>query len=86
MVAALFYIPTSDEVGSKFSTFLLTVVFYVYDCSYPDRCKEGFLFVCCLFFRAAPAAHESSQARGQFGAIAASLHHSHSNIRSELCL
>ena len=43
---------------------------------------------CCLslyilfFFRAVPAACGSSQARGQIGAAAASLHHSHSNIRS----
>ena len=32
----------------------------------------------CLFFRAAPAAYGSSQARGGNGAAAASLHHSHS--------
>ena len=43
-----------------------------------------FLFVCvfCLF-RAAPAAHGSSQARGRIGAIAASLHHSHRDARSQ---
>ena len=43
-----------------------------------------FLFVClfCLF-RAALAAYGSSQAGGQIGAIPASLHHSHSNVRSE---
>ena len=34
---------------------------------------EGF----CLFFRATPMAYGSSQARGQIGAAAASLHHSH---------
>ena len=34
-------------------------------------------------FRAAPAAYGSSQARGRIGATAASLHHSHSNARSE---
>ena len=37
----------------------------------------GFVFI-YLFFRVTPAAHGSSQARGQFGAAAASLHHSHS--------
>ena len=31
------------------------------------------------FFRAPPAAHGSSQARGRIGALAAGLHHSHSN-------
>ena len=31
-------------------------------------------------------AHGGSQARGQIGATAAGLHHSHSNAGSELCL
>ena len=35
------------------------------------------------FFRAALLAHESSQARGPIGAIAAGLHHSCSNSGSE---
>ena len=41
-----------------------------------------FFFFFCLF-RAAPVAYGSSQARGQIGAAAASLHHSHSNEGSE---
>ena len=47
-----------------------------------------FFFFVFFFFppRAAPAAYESSQARGQIGATAAGLHHSHSNARSELLL
>ena len=44
-----------------------------------------FCFV-ALFFRAAPVAYGDSQARGLIRAIAAGLHHSHSNTRSELCL
>ena len=36
------------------------------------------------FFRAAPSAYGGSQARGQIGAVAAGLHHSHSNAGSEL--
>ena len=36
-----------------------------------------------LLFRAAPAAYEDSQARGQTGATAAGLHHSHGNAGSE---
>ena len=35
------------------------------------------------FFRAAAEAHGSSQTRGQIGATAAGLHHSHSNVGSE---
>ena len=41
-----------------------------------------FFFFFCLF-RAIPAAHGDSQARGLMGAIAAGLGHSHSNDRSE---
>ena len=37
-------------------------------------------------FRAAPVVYTSSQARGQIGAAAASLHHSHSNARSKVHL
>ena len=43
------------------------------------------LFYFC-FFRATPVAYGSSQARGLIRAIAAGLHYSHSNARSELCL
>ena len=37
-------------------------------------------------FRAAPVTYESSQPRGQIGAPATSLHHSHSNTGSKLHL
>ena len=44
-------------------------------------------FLCtCLFFRSTPTAHGGSQARGSIRAIAASLHHSHSNTGSQPCL
>jgi len=43
------------------------------------------LFSICLL-RAVPAAYGSSQARGRIGATAAGLHHSHSNVGSELQL
>ena len=39
-----------------------------------------------FFFRAAPTAYGSSQARGQIGAIASGLHHSHSKVGSKPCL
>ena len=41
-----------------------------------------FLFI----LRAEPAAYGNSQARGPIRAVAASLHHSHSNLESEHCL
>ena len=41
-----------------------------------------FLFVCFGLFRAALAAHGDSQGRGRIGAVAAGLHHSHSNAGS----
>ena len=43
----------------------------------------SFFFLTFFFLMAAPAAYGSSQARGGIGAAAASLHHSHSNARSE---
>ena len=45
-----------------------------------------FFFFFFLLFGSAPAAYGSSQARGQVRATATSLHHSHSNTGSELCL
>ena len=46
----------------------------------------GVFLFCFLHFRAAPVAYGSSQAKGQIGAAAAGLHHSHSNLGSKLCL
>jgi len=43
-------------------------------------------FVYFSFLIAKPVAHGNSQARGPIGAIAASLHHSHSKAGSELHL
>ena len=51
----------------------------------PLSCLCGLFFFSPLF-RAAPAAYESYQTRGQIRAAAASLCHSHSNARSELRL
>ena len=49
-----------------------------------------FIFVCLFFvfcpFRAVPTTYGGSQARGLIRAVAASLHQSHSNARSELRL
>ena len=47
---------------------------------------ENQLLFCSFFFRAAPTACGGSRARGRIGAVAADLHHSHSNTGSELRL
>ena len=48
-------------------------------------CRDFFVCVCVFlsFFRAASVACGSFQARGLIGAVAAGLHHSHNNARSE---
>ena len=59
------------------------VVYYIISTYLSYNCKfDTFFFVFCLF-RAAPVAHGGSQARGLIGAIATSLHYSHSNTRSK---
>ena len=42
-----------------------------------------FFFFFLFLFRAATVAYGGYQARGQIGAVAAGLYHSHSNARSE---
>ena len=51
-------------------------------CVFNVFCSSLFLF----FPRALPVAYEGSQVRGQIGAAAAGLHHSHSNTGSNLRL
>ena len=48
--------------------------------------KLPFFFWLFAFPRAAPMAYGCSEARGPIGAVDASLHQSHSNSRSKLCL
>ena len=43
----------------------------------------GCVFTIFFLFRAGPAAYGGSQARGPIRAVAAGLHHSHSNMGSE---
>ena len=50
------------------------------------RMSLSFFFFFFLLFRAIPMAYGGSQPRGLFWVTAASLHHSHSNTRSELRL
>ena len=44
------------------------------------------LFLCLCFFRAAPTAYGGSQARGRIRAVAADVHHGHSNVTFEMRL
>ena len=46
-------------------------------------CLVFVFFVFLSFSRAAPVAYGASQARGRIRAVAAGLHHSHSNTGSE---
>ena len=62
----------SSEVKVLFFKFILKIFMY--------------LFFFCLFFSPTPVAHGDSQARGLIQAVAASLHHSHRNLGSELHL
>ena len=66
---------------ASFSQLLIYIYMYMYIYIY---IYVYFFFVVCLF-RAAPAAHGGSQARGLIGAVAAGLRqsHSHSHTRSE---
>ena len=48
--------------------------------------KQNLIFFFFGLFRATPMAYGGSQARGLIEAVAAGLHQSHSNTRSELCL
>ena len=48
--------------------------------------KDFFFFFAFFLFRATPSAYGGSQAKGLIGAVAAGLHHSHSNVGSELRL
>ena len=55
----------------------------------PKEARKGDLIFSFFFFglfRPATAAHGGSKAKGQIGATAASLHHSHSNTRPKLSL
>ena len=47
---------------------------------------DFFFFFCLCFLGPHPMAYGGSQTRGQMGATATSLHHSHSNVGSKLHL
>ena len=58
---------------------------YFHFCYVMILVSAGNVFVCsfCFLFRTALSAYGVSQARGPIGAVAASLHHSHSNTGSK---
>ena len=65
-------------------TFLIQSTWILFSFSRIQNALDRFVFFFffCLF-RAAPVAYGASQARGLIGAIAAGLHHKHSNARSK---
>ena len=63
---------------------LVLNVFYIYSSIFIYYFWQPWDFLC--LFRAASVTYGHSQSRGLIGATAASLHHSHSNVRSKLCL
>ena len=70
-----FIFPSGTHYGK--SLFILFIVCFL------GPCLFIYLPICCLFFRAALVAYGGSQARGLIRAVAAGLHRSHSNTRSE---
>ena len=59
------------------------VFFLLFDFSLHWSMPHFYLLLFIYSFRAVPSAHGSSQARGQTGATAAGLHHSHISAGSE---
>ena len=80
------------QKGSRTSLYqLYSICPHKYVCRKNERYQNinsgyRYLFFFFLLFSAAPLAYESSQARGPIRAVAAGLHHNHSNSRSELPL
>ena len=74
---------TIRKCSAKFMA--LEVTFIMPSVCHLVSLAKPFLFFAFCFFRAAPMAYVSSQARGRIGTAAAGLHHRHST-RSELHL
>ena len=81
------YNSTSNEWGSVVLHITTKFIFPFEKLQISCTCKVEFqcgFFVLFCFFRATPATHGDSQARGRIQAVAAGLCHSHSNARSNL--
>ena len=74
-----------SNVGASFPVPFGHLCVFLKKCLFRSSALFSFLFFVCIFM-VAPVAYGGSQARGQIGAVAIGLHHSHSNTRSEpLC-
>ena len=67
----------------KITVLPMEIIFWSVRESSSNTNSYNLFFVVIFFFRATPTAYGSSQARGWIRAVAANLHHSHSNTRSE---
>ena len=69
---------------SEVNTWNMHLFLYAHTHIQTNICFLRYLFIYFVFgpFRATPAAYGGFQARGQIGAVAAGLHHSHSSARS----
>ena len=90
MASAPIYFPISGIGGFSFPPIFSRLMQYFLKKSklmqkkvYNEQYKKKFFFVFCLF-RATPAAHRGSQARGPIRAVVASLRHSHARSESRL--
>ena len=77
--------PNGNGLGMRYGWFTMLSQFLLGFRFMSTYIFKNFTFL-LIFFRTTPTAYGISQARGQIGAAAASLHHSHSNTKSELCL
>ena len=78
------HIPTSVSILRRFPLTDMSPPWMLKCPLYSNPGGFFFFFLSLSLFKAAPAAHRSSPARGRVRATAAGLHHSHSNARSEL--
>ena len=86
-----------ELLGNSIFSFLKNAPFYAFctilhshqivhkACNFSTSLLTCVIFI-FLLFRAELMAYGDSQARGRIGATAASLHHSHRNVGSQLCL
>ena len=81
-----FYLIVISKFLSKKTAPILILSEGVWECLILQALIRAGFFFCLCPFRATHSAYGGSQARGLIGAVAAGLHHSHSNTRSKLHL
>ena len=73
-----------ERQSSRYQNVVRVIHCYSHGCLFtPSLFFFVVVLFCFFFFRAAPVAYRGSQARGQIGAVAVGLHHSHSNSGSK---